>query len=150
LSNAKISALGSSPLHVLHRVSQLATEMFSRELGESDLTPRQLVVLLCVAESEGLSQADIVDKTGVDRSTVTDIVRRLQKKGWVQRRRTREDARAYAVKVTEEGHRLLRKATPRVHKVDEEILAALPGGRGEALMDGLAAIITKLEVKNWK
>jgi hypothetical protein len=34
-----------------------------------------------------------------------------------------------------------------LRKVDEQILAAPPGWRGEELMDGLAAIVRKLEAK---
>ena len=132
-------------MHWLHRVSQCATEMFQRELADSDLTPRQLAVMIAVAESEGLSQAAIVERTGIDRSTLSDIVRRLQKRGWLQRRRTKEDGRAYAVKLTDKGHGLLRKATPLVRKVDAQILAAMPVGGGDQFMGGLTTIVTKLE-----
>ena len=147
MATVKTNGLNRSPLHLLHRVSQLATELFSGELGESDLTPRQMVVLMTVAENEGLSQSDIVDRTGIDRSTLSDIVRRLQRKGWMQRRRTKEDARAYAVNLTDKGRNLLRKALPLVRKVDERILAALPGRSGEAFIERLAAIVEKLEVR---
>jgi DNA-binding MarR family transcriptional regulator len=49
--------------------------------------------------NEGLSQTGIVARTGIDRSTLADLVRRLQRKGLLQRRRTKDDARAYAVKM---------------------------------------------------
>ena len=77
-------------------------------MKDGDLTPRQLAVLVTVANNEGLSQTGLVDRTGIDRSTLADIVRRLQRKGLLQRRRTKEDARAYAVKLTDEGRRVLR------------------------------------------
>jgi MarR family transcriptional regulator, temperature-dependent positive regulator of motility len=147
LTNAKSNDLGRSPVHLLHRVSQCATEMFQKELGDSDLTPRQLAVMMIVAGEEGLSQAAIVVRTGIDRSTLSDVVRRLQRKGWMQRRRTREDARAYAVTLTESGQNLLRKATPLMLKADKQILAALPGPRGDQFMGALAAIVLRLEVK---
>ena len=79
-----------------------------------------------MAGNEGLSQTGLVDRTGIDRSTLADIVRRMQRKGLLQRRRTREDARAYAVKLTDEGRRLLRVAEPLGKRVDERILDALP------------------------
>jgi len=63
-----------------------------------------------------------VDATGIDRSTLADVVRRLSKKGLLQRRRTREDARAYAVKLTDEGRRVLRGAEPLAKQVDERVL----------------------------
>ena len=63
-------------------------------MKDGDLTPRQLAVLVTVAQNEGLSQTGLVDRTGIDRSTLADIVRRMQRKGLLQRRRTKEDARA--------------------------------------------------------
>ena len=46
-----------------------------------DLTPRQFAVLITVAGDEGVSQTGIVDATGIDRSTVAEMVQRLAKKG---------------------------------------------------------------------
>lgn len=141
----KTNGLGRSPLHLLHRVAQRAGDIFARELGDADLTPRQLAVLMTVAENEGVSQNGIVERTGIDRSTLADVVRRLQKKGWLQRRRTREDARAYAVKLTDEGHKLLRNATPLAKKVDQRILQALPSRGGEEFIERLQAIVRTLQ-----
>src|SRR5215510_8853476 len=97
-----VGQLTRSPIHLLHRASQAVEDAFASEVDIEGLTPRQLAVLTTIAQHEGLSQTGIVDRTGIDRSTLADIVRRLQKKGLLQRRRTKEDARAYAVKLTEE------------------------------------------------
>ena len=53
----------------------------------------------------------------------------------------REDARAYAVKLTDEGRRVLRTAEPLAKKVDERILDALPGKQREQFVDDLLAIV---------
>jgi MarR family transcriptional regulator, temperature-dependent positive regulator of motility len=136
--------LARSPVHLLHRAGQCAEELFQAEIGDADLTARQLAVLTAVAEEEGLSQTGIVERTGIDRSTLADIVRRLSKKGLLQRRRTREDARAYAVKLTGEGEKLLRKVGPAAKKVDQRILQAMGGGKDDFL-DRLQGMIEKLQ-----
>ena len=79
--------LGKSPIHLLHRAGQCAGDLFAGKVPERDLTPRQFAVLLTVAQNEGLSQTGLVEKTGIDRSTLADIVRRMLKKGLLQRRR---------------------------------------------------------------
>ena len=104
-----VNPLGRSPVHLLHRAGQCAKHFFGTAVG-GDLTPRQLAVLAAVADNEGGTQTDIVETTWIDRSTLADIVRRLQRKGLLHRRRTKEDARAYAVKLTDRGRRLLRSA----------------------------------------
>ncbi|MGE0701097.1 MAG: MarR family winged helix-turn-helix transcriptional regulator [Hyphomicrobiaceae bacterium] len=136
--------LDRSPIHLLHRAGQCAGDVFQGEIGESDLTPRQYAVLLTVSQNEGLSQTDLVQRTGVDRSTLADIVRRMLKKGLLQRRRTKEDARAYAVKLTEEGWRVLSACEPLVRKVDDRILQALPARNRDQFVSDLAVIIQSL------
>jgi DNA-binding MarR family transcriptional regulator len=140
-----MSALDRSPVHLLHRASQCAGEIFQAEITERDLTPRQLAVLVAVAHNEGVSQTDLVEHTGIDRSTLADLVWRMQKKGLLQRRRTRQDARAYAVKLTDEGRRVLAKAEPLAKRVDDRLLAALPAGQRDQFVRRLAALVEKLQ-----
>jgi DNA-binding MarR family transcriptional regulator len=134
-----------SPVHLLHRASQAVQVAFAMGMQTNDLTPCQLAVLVAVAENEGLSQTDLVERTGVDRSTLADVVKRLKGKGLLQRRRTKEDARAYAVKLTEEGQQILRTAAPLAKRVDERILDALPAKRRAEFMGALASIVSTLE-----
>ncbi len=136
--------LERSPLHLLHRAGQCAAEVFQAELGSGDLTPRQYAVLVTVSQNEGLSQTHLVERTGIDRSTLADIVRRMLKKGLLQRRRTREDARAYAVKLTDEGWRTLKSVDPLARKVDERILASLPATQRERFLQDLNTIVLGL------
>jgi len=137
--------LTHSPIHLLHRASQAVENAFASTVEIESLTPRQLAVLTTIAQHEGLSQTDIVEHTRIDRSTLADIVRRLQKKGLLQRRRTKEDARAYAVKLTEEGRRVLRTVGPLAERVDRRALDALPAKRRDEFMRALASIVSKLE-----
>jgi MarR family transcriptional regulator, temperature-dependent positive regulator of motility len=113
-------------------------------MASSDLTPRQYAVLLAVSQHEGLSQTDLVERTGIDRSTLADIVRRILKKGLLQRRRTRDDARAYSVKLTEEGWRVLRAAEPVVRRVDDRLLSMLPSKQREQFIADLLTIVQML------
>jgi DNA-binding MarR family transcriptional regulator len=138
------NGLDRSPIHLLHRAGQCAGDIFAVEV-KGGLTPRQLAVLMAVAANEGLSQTDLVEATGVDRSTLADIVRRLKEKGLLQRRRTKEDARAYAVRLTEEGRRVLRTAEPIAKRVDDRVLGALPAGQRERFLAELLAIVEVAE-----
>jgi DNA-binding MarR family transcriptional regulator len=71
-------------------------------------------------------------------------VRRMLKKGLLQRRRTKEDARAYSVKLTEEGWKVLKAADPLAKKVDDKILAVLPGQQRERFLQDLNLIVKAL------
>jgi DNA-binding MarR family transcriptional regulator len=135
--------LARSPIHVLHRATQSADSIFHTTIG--DLTTRQLAVLEAVAVHDGASQMILTQVTGIDRSTISDLIKRLTRKRLLQRRRTAADARAYAVKLTDEGHRVLRKSGPVVKAVDERVLASLPAARREPFLSSLRSVIEKLE-----
>lgn len=113
-------------------------------MSSGELTPRQYAVLVTVAHNEGLSQTNLVERTGIDRSTLADIIRRMLKKGLLQRRRTKEDARAYAVKLSEEGWRTLKSAEPLAKRIDDKIMAALPNTSRERFLQDLNVIVASL------
>jgi DNA-binding MarR family transcriptional regulator len=113
-------------------------------MGTGELTPRQFAVLVTVSLNEGLSQTNLVEKTGIDRSTLADIVRRMLKKGLLQRRRTKEDARAYAVRLTDEGWRMLKAAEPMARRVDEKLLSVLPPAQRDRFLQDLVTIVEAL------
>ena len=136
--------LDRSPIHLLHRAGQCAGDIFQSEMADGGLTPRQFAVLLTVSQNEGLSQTNLVDRTGIDRSTLADIIRRMIKKGLLQRRRTKEDARAYAVRLTEEGNRVLKASDPVSRKVDEKVLAVLTAGERDRFLQDLNKIVRSL------
>lgn len=136
--------LERSPIHQLHRAGQCAGDIFLSEMAEGGLTPRQFAVLLTVSQNEGLSQTNLVERTGIDRSTLADIIRRMIKKGLIQRRRTKEDARAYAVRLTEEGNRVLRAADPIARRVDEKVLSVLTPTERERFLQDLNKIVRSL------
>lgn len=143
----EFGSLDRSPIHLLHRADQCATELFLGIVKENGLTPRQFAVLSTIAKFEGLSQTQLVERTGIDRSTVADITQRLLKRGVIRRQRAREDARAYAVTLTELGWQTLRAAEPDARRVDDAILAALSAGRRDRFIDDLVAIVDALQAK---
>jgi MarR family transcriptional regulator, temperature-dependent positive regulator of motility len=138
------SSLDKSPLHMLHRAGQRAAELFQKELGENDLTPRQYAVMLTVAQEKGLNQTQIVERTSIDRSTMADLIRRMLKKGLLKRRRTSKDARAYSVELTDFGQQSLNSAEPISRRVDAKILAFLPADQRERLLQELMAMVESL------
>lgn len=131
----------ASAVHLLHRAGQCADEIFSLSLPAGTMTPRQYAVLKAVETSVEPSQTTLVEMTGIDRSTVADIVRRLVERGLLQRRRTRRDARMYALKLTVKGSQALRSAEPAATNTDEKLLAALNPNERAQFVDALVRIV---------
>ena len=138
------AALSTSLTHLLHRACQVADGIFHEEAGDTGLTTRQFAVLIAVSNNRDISQTGLVQVTGIDRSTVAEIVKRLLKRNLIKRRRTRLDARAYAVRLTEEGEALLRSAEPAAHRAEIRLVAALNGQKGPHLAEALAHLVQAL------
>lgn len=141
MTNENEIAASASALHLLHRAGQCADELFAVSIGDSDLTPRQYAVLRAVDGNEEPSQTTLVEKTGIDRSTLADIVRRLVEKGLLSRKRTRRDARMYAVRLTDKGQAALRRAEPVARSTDERLLSAIPQREREVFLESLSRIV---------
>lgn len=118
--------LDKSLSHLLRRTQQYAYDLFTQNLSKTDLTPRQFVVLLAVSEEEGLSQTDLVNRTGIDRSTLADMISRMIKRGLLARQRTAQDARANSVRLTAAGRKALNSAQPKASAAEETLLALIP------------------------
>jgi DNA-binding MarR family transcriptional regulator len=140
-NNHRSGPLDVSALHLLHRAGQCAEVLFSTEAGKSDLTPRQYAILTSVSQQPDISQTGLVEQTGVDRSTLADIVRRLVKKGLLQRKRTRRDARMYAVRLTHKGQSALSQLKPAAARVDQRLLSALKADQRNSFIDALGEIV---------
>lgn len=133
--------LESSATHLLHRAGQRAADIFAEEAKKSGLTPRQYAVLTAVSQEEGLPQAELVARTGIDRSTLADIVARLLGRGLIQRKRAKEDGRAYAIKLSAKGTKALTKAKPAASTADSRLLAGLSATKRNEFLQTLAAIV---------
>ena len=93
-----VTSLEQSPSHLLHRALQLALDLYAVETGPGAVTQRQYAVLAAVAEHEGLTQTDLVRATGIDRSTLADMIARMISKGYLARERSATDGRANTVR----------------------------------------------------
>ena len=126
--------LSESPAHLLRRSQQYATEIFT-DLGIADnVTLRQSVVLAAIAEREGLSQSDLVSATGIDRSTLADMIARMESRGLVKRKAADGDARAKSVSLTTLGKDALEDAMPAMQTVDNALLLSLPKNKRKAFL----------------
>lgn len=123
-----VAALDRSPSHLLHRALQLALDFYAGEFGAGAITQRQFAVLAAAGDHEGATQTDLVKITGIDRSTLADMVARMIAKGLLARERSDADARANAVRLTEQGRAVLAEARPKMAKADARLLKLLSGG----------------------
>jgi MarR family transcriptional regulator, lower aerobic nicotinate degradation pathway regulator len=113
------------PGHLIRRLQQIAVALFMAETTEFDITPIQYAALLAVRLHPGLDQTALVNIIALDRSTVGDVVTRLESKTLIRRAAGPDDRRTKVMYVTASGRQLLRKLDTRTRSVERLILAPL-------------------------
>lgn len=126
--------LAVSTSHLLHRAEQLAADRFAQLVGET-VTLRQFAVLAAVADAPGLSQIALVRNTGIDRSTLAEMLNRLEKRGLIARAMSETDARARSVRLTERGAALFHGSIRHARAADAAILDMLPRTKAKSFQN---------------
>ena len=121
--------------HLIHRAGQKADLTFSD--NQPTVTARQYVILVALHGTKGLSQTDLTRLTGIDRSTLSSLVIRLQQRGLLRRRRSSADARAYQIRLTEAGEAAVAANRAAAQKADALLFSSLGGSE---LTDFLAQL----------
>ncbi|RKR72972.1 MarR family winged helix-turn-helix transcriptional regulator [Frondihabitans australicus] len=95
-------------LSVVDAAAQLSfavLEVLTRVSATENLSVTQLRVLGILRDREP-TMADLADRLGLDRSSVTGLVDRAEKRGLVRRAPSLHDARSTTVALTDEGRRV--------------------------------------------
>jgi DNA-binding MarR family transcriptional regulator len=132
--------LAEAPSHLIRRCQQYYGDLYAREAGAHELTKQQFTVLAALEHNEGVSQTALVEMTGIDRSTLAEMVRRMLEKDLISRERTEEDARANSVSITQAGRKSLRSARTASDRAERALLDVLPAGERTRFVKSLAAI----------
>jgi MarR family transcriptional regulator, temperature-dependent positive regulator of motility len=138
-------SLARSFSHLLKRAVQFSVHRYNEEVGKSGLTHRQFTVLTAVDSNDGKSQTELVKITGIDRSTLADMVARLMAQGLVQRRRTKEDARTNSVRLTPQGKKMLKTAQSAAEDVDKELLSGFAVADRKTLIECLTEMANAMD-----
>jgi DNA-binding MarR family transcriptional regulator len=129
--------LGYLLKHVHLRYEQLT----SAALDPIGISPREWAALNCLDEQHSLSQREVADLLGIDRTRMVALVDELEAKGWVQRRPQPDDRRKNIVTLTSTGRGLLQRGSRIVDECEQKFLAALSAVEAEQLKNALDAVI---------
>ncbi|MET8005406.1 MarR family winged helix-turn-helix transcriptional regulator [Nonomuraea glycinis] len=93
----------SYAIFALARAHRGAAAGMLRDLG---LHPGQELLLMQLFDKDGQTQSELLDSVGLDHSTVSKSLRRMQEAGLVTRQSNEHDRRALDVWLTERGRAL--------------------------------------------
>ncbi|MCE7482165.1 MULTISPECIES: MarR family winged helix-turn-helix transcriptional regulator [Microbacterium] len=122
--------------NLIRRAQQLHLSTWAR-VADPDITSTQYSILTILDRLGEASQRELGDEADLDRSTIADLVRRMEKSGLIARQRAAGDARRNVVTLTEHGAGERKRLAPLVVDVQRELTAHLEADEVAALFRGL-------------
>lgn len=95
----------------LRMAQESAFQAFSRRSQEVGESPGRFATLTLIARNPGISQTELSLAAGRDKSSLTPVVEDLVRRGMVERKRMRDDRRAYRLNLTAGGKKTLTQLT---------------------------------------
>ena len=94
----------------LYSAANAVVRAYRPFLEELNLTYLQYIVLMVLWEESSLNVKELGSRLGLDSGTLTPLLKRLETKGFVERRRSEQDERARIITITKIGMDLRNKA----------------------------------------
>ena len=89
-------------------------------LKEIDLTYTQYITMMVLWEKKEVNEKDLVDALYLKANTLTDMLKKLQKKGLIDIHKSEIDKRQIIISITDEGEALKKKAIHVPKTLQEE------------------------------
>jgi len=132
--------LWSRPGYLVRRLNQIHYAMFFEECS-NEITPVQYGILTALSLQPGSDQKTIGRELGLDRTTTADVVKRLERKGYLTRRVDPEDRRSRQSFITEEGLRVMAQLQEGMTRAQKRLLAPLSKKDQDTFMRLLSRLV---------
>jgi len=121
MENSKTLQLENQICFPLYVIAKEITGLYRPFLDEIDITYPQYLVMMVLWENDGLAVNHIGEKLFLDSGTLTPLLKRLETKGIISRKRKKEDERVVEVFLTESGRQLQQKACEIPKKIQTKM-----------------------------
>jgi DNA-binding MarR family transcriptional regulator len=140
-SDLTMDAVYGKPGYLFRRMQQIAVAIFVEECKSFDLTPVQYAALVAIQTHPGIDATRLSAVIAFDRSTLGNVIERLEVKDYVARRPAREDKRVKLLYLTRSGAALLRKVMPSVDRAQARMLQPLKAADRKTLMALMSQLV---------
>jgi DNA-binding MarR family transcriptional regulator len=118
-----------------------ALDLETEDLGRLGLNVKQHAALTLLAAEGAMTQQELGQRLGIDRTTIVAVVDGLERADFVRRERSPADRRAYLLTLTPEGEQAQRHGTRLVDTARRRLLAALDESDQRVLVDLLTKAV---------
>lgn len=129
---------------LVRRAQQVHTRLWG-ELVSPEVTSPQFAVLLALDSEPEADQRTIGERASLDRSTVADVVDRMVRRGYLERRRDPVDQRRNLLRLSPSGRGLLDELMERSRKMNQLLLESLEEPEREEFLRLLQKFVALIE-----
>ena len=101
----------------LYACSRETIKLYKPFLDEIDLTYTQYIAMMVLWEKESVTVKELGEALYLDSGTLTPLLKKMEAKGLITRRRSEQDERSLIVSLTEEGTALRERALDVPHQM---------------------------------
>lgn len=129
--------------HQIRRGHQIAVALFAEELAPHEITPVQYAALTAIAETPDLDATRLGRLVAFDKSTMGNVLERLEDRGLIEREYRRADKRTKRLRITAAGRRLLDEIAPAVARSQQRFIDVLSAPEQRRLQQLLTKLIAR-------
>jgi DNA-binding MarR family transcriptional regulator len=128
------------PGYLIRRAQQISSALFAQETAGLDLTSVQYAALSAISRNPGLDATRLSALISFDRSTLGDVLERMETKHWIHRVPSSEDKRIKLLSLSPAGQVLLDAVQPAVRRVQQRLLAPFSPAERATVIDILSRL----------
>ena len=110
--------------------------LFRLEISIKDITYSQVLAIISIP-NDGVEMSELARKLGLDNSTVTRLIVRLEKKDWVGREKSKRDKRAIKVFLKTKGLVIQQDIEKKIESIGEKIKMEIDDEKRESILEHL-------------
>ena len=139
--DAPATFLADRPGFLVRRLHQIHLALFAEECLPFGVTPVQYSIMSVLRNQPDLDQASLAHEVGVDRTTLANVVARLEGRDLVKRTQGRSDRRLKHVRLTASGSRLVVRMHAAAQRAHERTVEALAPRQRAAFLAALRKLV---------
>ena len=137
----RTKTLMSRPGFLIRRLHQIHVSIFVEECAAETITPVQYSVLKSLDQSGATDQGTLSRAVALDRTSVADIVTRLERRQLLKRHVSPHDRRMVLSELTNQGRALLRRLEAASARAHERTISSLPEKEKAFFLEALNRLI---------
>ncbi|MCS0495542.1 MarR family winged helix-turn-helix transcriptional regulator [Ancylobacter mangrovi] len=129
------------PGFLVRRLHQIYVAIYLKECERFGTTPVQTSVMQVLRMKPGLDQAALAAEIGMDRTTTSNVLTRLEKRGVVRREESPKDRRLRLAFLTPEGAAMLAEMQTALDAAHTRLIAPLPAAERAQFIRHLSLLV---------